>query len=129
MLNHIAIMGNLVAAPEMKATAGGVKVASFRIACERDYAAPGAQRETDFVDCVAWREKAEFLCRHFTRGMPILVSGRLQIRRWEDRDGNKRSSAEIVAENLYFAGGEKKRAPENEPFRELTADEERELPF
>ena len=130
MLNHIEIMGNLVAAPELKTTAAGVKVASFRIACERDYAAPGAQREADFVDCVAWREKAEFVCRHFAKGMPILVSGRLQIRRWEDRDGNKRSTAEIVAENLYFAGGERKRAPEGAGGFEGLADPgEGELPF
>ena len=126
MLNHIDIMGNLVAAPEMKTTAAGVKVASFRIACERDRAAQGAERETDFVDCVAWREKAEFLCRYFTKGMPILVSGRLQIRRWEDRDGNKRSGAEIGAENLYFAGGERKRPPEGN-YVDLPPDGE--LPF
>ena len=131
MLNHIAIMGNLIADPEMKATAAGVRVASFRIACERDYAAQGAQKETDFVDCVAWREKAEFVCRHFTKGMPILVSGRLQIRRWEDRDGNRRSTAEIVAENLYFAGGERKRALEGAGggFDGFTDPGEGELPF
>ena len=113
MLNHIGIMGNLVADPEMRTTASSVKVASFRIACERDYAAPGTQKETDFVDCVAWREKAEFLCRNFSKGMPIVVSGRLQIRKWEDREGIKRSSAEIVAENLYFAGGDRKRSNDN----------------
>ncbi len=107
MLNHIEIMGNLVADPELRTTSGGVKVASFRIACERDYTAPGVQKEADFIDCVAWREKAEFLCGYFSKGKPIVVSGRLQIRKWEDRDGNKRSSAEILAENLYFAGGEK----------------------
>ena len=107
MLNHIEIMGNLVADPEMRTTSAGVKVATFRIACERDYAAPGMQKEADFIDCVAWREKAEFLCAYFSKGKPILVSGRLQIRKWEDRDGSKRSSTEIVAENLYFAGGER----------------------
>ena len=139
MLNHIEIMGNLVADPEMRTTSAGVKVASFRIACERDYAAPGAQKETDFVDCVAWREKAEFLCGYFSKGKPILVSGWLQIRKWEDREGNKRSSAEIIADNLYFAGGEKsrsiegpKQAPLLEPtnvFKDLMDDDEGELPF
>ena len=139
MLNHIEIMGNLVAEPEMRTTAAGVKVASFRIACERDYAAPGAQKETDFVDCVAWREKAEFLCGYFSKGKPIVVSGRLQIRKWEDREGNKRSSAEIVAENLYFAGGDKRRSddgPTRPPspevtqvFRDIIDDDEGELPF
>ena len=138
MLNHIEIMGNLVADPEMRTTSAGVKVASFRIACERDYAAPGAQKETDFVDCVAWREKAEFLCGYFSKGKPILVSGRLQIRKWEDREGNKRSSAEIVAENLYFAGGEKSQPAESAkrpPSPKLAQvfdslmDDEGELPF
>lgn len=118
MLNHIEIMGNLVIDPEIRTTNSGVKVCSFRIACERDYAANGAQKETDFVDCVAWREKAEFVSKFFTKGMQILVSGRLQMRKWEDRDGNKRVSAEIQAENLYFAGGEKRQAP-NTAFPEI----------
>ena len=108
MLNHIEIMGNLVAAPEMRTTSSGVKVSSFRIACERDYSSGNSQKETDFVDCVAWREKAEFVSKYFSKGMPILVSGRLQMRKWEDRDGNRRITAEIQAENLYFAGGEKR---------------------
>lgn len=98
----------MVAEPEMKITGSGIKVCSFRIACERDYSSSGAQKETDFVDVVAWREKAEFVSRFFSKGMPILVSGRLQIRKWEDREGNKRNTAEIKAEDLYFAGGEKK---------------------
>lgn len=121
MLNHIEIMGYLVADPEMRTTAANAKVASFRIACERDYAVPGAKKETDFVDCVAWRERAEFLCRFFSKGMPIVVSGRLQIRKWEDREGNKRSSAEIVAENLFFAGSERKR-PDDSPARPISTD-------
>ncbi len=121
MLNHIEIMGNLVADPEIRTTNSGVKVCSFRIACERDYAAIGAQKEADFVDCVAWREKAEFVSKYFTKGMPILVSGRLQMRKWEDRDGNKRVSAEIQAESLYFAGGEKRQASSTS-FPEIKSD-------
>ena len=113
MLNHIEIIGNIVADPETRTTNSGIPVCTFRIACERDYAAGGAQKETDFVDIVAWREKADFVSRNFTKGMPIAVSGRLQIRKWEDRDGNKRSSAEIVAENVYFAGGDRKRSTES----------------
>lgn len=121
MLNHIEIMGNLVADPEIRTINSRVKVCSFRIACERDYAVQGAEKETDFVDYVAWREKAEFVGKYFTKGMPILVSGRLQMRNWEDRDGNKRVSAEIQAENLYFAGGEKRRIS-NTAFPEIKSD-------
>ena len=108
MLNRIEIMGNLVADPELKTTGGGINVCSFRIACERDFVSSVGQRETDFVDCVAWRERAEFVSKYFSKGMPILVSGRLQMRKWEDRDGNKRTTAEIQADNLYFAGGERR---------------------
>lgn len=139
MLNHIEIMGNLVADPEVKATSNGIKVCSFRIACERDYAAYGAQKETDFIDIVAWREKAEFVGKYFSKGMPILVSGRLQIRKWEDRDGNKRSTAEVQADNLYFAGGERKQekqtaAPawkkkEAGTYDEMWNEDEGDLPF
>ncbi len=139
MLNHIEIMGNMVADPELKTTGSGIKVCSFRIACERDYAAAGAQKETDFVDIVAWREKAEFVSKYFSKGMPILVTGRLQTRKWEDRDGSKRSAVEIQADNLYFAGGERKRQPERETapinkgsvggFDEIWNPDEVELPF
>lgn len=109
MLNRIEIMGNLVADPELKTTSSGINVCSFRIACERDYVSSVGQREADFVDCVAWREKAEFISKYFSKGMPILVSGRLQMCKWEDRDGNKRTAAEIQAESLYFAGGENRK--------------------
>lgn len=112
MLNHIDIMGDLVADPELKSTSSGISVCSFRIACERDFSAAGSRKESDFIDCVAWREKAEFVCKHFTKGMPIMVSGRLQMRKWEDRDGNKRISAEVQAESVYFAGGERRHQQE-----------------
>lgn len=125
MLNHIEIMGNLVADPEIRTTSTGTKVCSFRIACERDYAATGAQKETDFIDCVAWRESAEFVCRNFSKGMPILIAGRLQMRKWEDREGNKRVSAEIQTENVYFAGGERRSvlAP-TDPVNKLSFNDE-----
>lgn len=141
MLNHIEIMGKLVADPEVRATSSGIKVCSFCIACERDYAAYGAQKETDFIDIVAWREKAEFLGKYFSKGMPILVSGRLQIRKWEDRDGNKRGTAEVQAESLYFAGGETRKkqstpasidsVPNEDEYEKLgwNNDDEGTLPF
>lgn len=125
MLNRIEIMGNLVADPELKTTSSGINVCSFRIACERDYVSSVGQREADFVDCVTWREKAEFISKYFSKGMPILVSGRLQMRKWEDRDGNKRTTAEIQAESLYFAGGENRKKQSTPNFTDsLPAEDE-----
>jgi single-strand DNA-binding protein len=109
MLNHINIMGRLTANPELKALNSGIKVASFRIACDRDYSSNG-EKASDFIDCVAWRSTAEFLCRNFTKGMPILVSGRLQSRDYTDREGNKRKAVEINVADLYFCGGDRKTA-------------------
>lgn len=131
MLNIINIMGRLVAEPELRATGSGTKVASFRIACDRDYTDNDGNRGTDFVDCVAWRGTAEFLTRNFHKGMPILVSGRLQIRDYTDKEGNRRRAAEVIAENLYFAGGERRAtaAPAAAPeFAELD-DDFSDLPF
>ena len=125
MLNRIEIMGNLVADPELKTTSSGINVCSFRIACERDYVSSVGQREADFVDCVTWREKAEFISKYFSKGMPILVSGRLQMCKWEDRDGNKRTAAEIQAESLYFAGGENRKKQSTPNFTDsLPAEDE-----
>ena len=107
MLNHITIMGRLTRDPELRRTNTGKAVAKFTLAVGRDYAEKGAERETDFIDCVAWRGTAEFVDKYFGRGQMAVVSGRLQIRDWEDKDGNKRRSAEIVADNVYF--GEQKR--------------------
>ena len=106
MLNHITIMGRLVAIPELRVTASGTKVSSFRIACDRDISS-GDEKVTDFIDCVAWRATAEFICRNFTKGMPILVDGRLQIREYTNRDGVKVRVAEIVTNNAYFCGGDR----------------------
>ena len=108
MLNHIVIMGRLARDPELRRTGSGVAVTSFRLAVDRDFAPKdGGERETDWIDCVAWRQTGEFVSKYFTKGRMAVVSGRLQIRNWTDKDGNKRSSAEVVAENVYF--GDSKR--------------------
>ena len=107
MLNHIVLMGRLTRDPELRRTGSGIAVASFTLAVDRDYAAQGAERETDFVDIVAWRSTAEFVSKYFTKGRMAVVSGRLQIRNWQDKDGNKRRSAEVVANDVYF--GDSKR--------------------
>lgn len=107
MLNRIIIMGRLTSSPKSRRTGSGIAVTEFTLAVDRDYAEKGAERETDFIDCVAWRGTAEFVDKYFGRGQMAVVSGRLQIRDWEDKDGNRRRSAEIVADNVYF--GEQKR--------------------
>ena len=111
MLNHITIMGRLVRDPELRRTGSGIAVTSFTVAVDRDFGGrDGGERETDFIDCVAWRQTGEFVSKYFTKGSMIVVSGRLQIRGWTDKDGNKRRSAEVVADNVYF--GESKRSAE-----------------
>ena len=103
MLNHIVIMGRLTSDPELRRTGSGIAVASFSVAVDRDIAnKESGERETDFIDCVAWRGTGEFVSKYFQKGSMIVVSGRLQIRSWTDKDGNKRRSAEIVADNVYF---------------------------
>lgn len=113
MLNHITIMGRLTKDPELRRTGSGVAVASFTVAVDRDFAKDGAEKETDFIDCVAWRQAGEFVFKYFGKGRMIVVSGRLQIRSWTDNDGNKRRTAEIVADNCYF-GDSKKEASHSE---------------
>ena len=111
MLNHIVIMGRLTRDPELRRTASGVAVASFSVAVDRDFGnRESGEKETDFIDCVAWRQTGEFVSKYFTKGSMIVVSGRLQIRSWNDKDGNKRRTAEVVADNVYF--GESKRGSE-----------------
>ena len=100
-LNHITIMGRLVADPELRRTGSGIAVTGFTIACDRDFGNNG-EKGTDFVEIVCWRNTAEFVSKYFTKGRMAVVSGRLQIRAWTDKDGNKRKTAEIVAENVYF---------------------------
>ena len=108
MLNHITIMGRLTRDPELRRTGSGVAVASFTLAVDRDFGKnENGERETDFIDCVAWRQTGEFVSKYFTKGRMAVVSGRLQIRSWNDKDGNKRRTAEVVADNVYF--GDSKR--------------------
>lgn len=112
MLNHIVIMGRLTRDPELRRTGSGIAVASFSVAVDRDFGGrDGGERETDFIDCVAWRQTGEFVSKYFTKGSMIVVSGRLQIRSWIDKDGNKRRTAEVVADNVYF--GDSKRSSES----------------
>ena len=112
MLNHITIMGRLVRDPELRRTGSGVVVASFRVAVDRDYMSKdGGERKADFIDCVAWRQTGEFISKYFTKGRMIVVDGRLEMRDWTDKDGNKRTSAEINVANAYF--GDSKREGDN----------------
>ena len=111
MLNHITIMGRLTRDPELRRTGSGIAVASFTVAVDRDFGGrDGGEKETDFIDCVAWRQTGEFVSKYFTKGSMIVVSGRLQIRNWNDKEGNKRRTAEVVADNVYF--GESRRSNE-----------------
>ena len=108
MLNHIVIMGRLTRDPELRRTGSGIAVASFSVAVDRDFGKnENGEKETDFIDCVAWCQTGEFVSKYFTKGRMIVVSGRLQIRSWTDKDGNKRRTAEVVADNCYF--GDSKR--------------------
>lgn len=112
MLNHIVLMGRLVKDPDLRRTQSGIAVASFRLAVDRDYAnQQTGQREADFIDIVAWRGTGEFVSKYFSKGRMAAVAGRLQMRNWQDRNGNKRVSAEIVADNVYF--GDSKRDSDN----------------
>lgn len=107
MLNHIVLMGRLTRDPEIRQTQSGVDVTSFALAVDRDFADETGKRPADFIDCVAWRNTAIFVHKYFSKGSMAVVSGRLQIRTWEDRDGNKRRTAEVVADNVYFGGAKK----------------------
>lgn len=113
MLNHIVLMGRLTTDPELKQTPNGVSVTSFSIAVDRNYQAKGAaERETDFISCVAWRQTAEFISKYFGKGRMIALEGSLQSRQYEDRDGNKRTLFQVLVEHAYFADSKKDAAPE-----------------
>lgn len=130
MLNKIIIMGRLTRNPELRRTQSGTAVASFTLACERDFSDKSTgQRACDFIDCVAWKGTAEFISSHFTKGRMAVVSGRLQIRDWTDRDGNKRKTAEIVAESVYFADSKRDADDRKTAYKpqEATGDEFTEL--
>jgi single-strand DNA-binding protein len=108
MLNHIVLMGRLTRDPELRRTQSGVAVASFTLAVDRDFQSrDSGEKQTDFIDIVAWRNTAEFVSKYFTKGRMAVVSGRLQIRDWTDREGGKRRSAEVVADNVYFGDSKK----------------------
>ena len=129
MLNHIVLQGRLTRDPELRRTSSGLSVTSFTLAVDRDFAdRETGKRETDFIDIVAWRSTAEFAAKYFAKGNLAVVSGRLQIRTWTDKEGNKRKAAEIVADNVYF-GTDKKE--ENKPSVADFAviDDDDELPF
>lgn len=108
MLNHITIMGRLTRYPELRRTGSGIAVTSFTLAVDRDFAPKdGGEKETDFIDCVAWKNTAEFVSKYFAKGRMAVVSGRLQIRVWTDNESNKRRSAEVVADSVYFGDSKK----------------------
>lgn len=131
-LNHIDIMGRLTKAPELRYTAQGTPVTSFTLAVDRDYQSGGNERQTDFIDCVAWRQTAEFVSKYFSKGSMAIVIGRLQIRDWEDKNGGKRRSAEVMADSVYF-GDSKKRGDgvnvEPPKLEKMEEDDDGDLPF
>ena len=135
MLNKIFIMGRLTRDPELRRTQSGTPVTSFSLAVDRDFKSQSGEKETDFVDIVAWRSTADFVSKFFTKGRMAVVEGRLQLRDWKDKDGNNRRSAEVVAEHVYF--GDSKRSesdtasapPVSGDFREIPEEEKGELPF
>lgn len=104
MLNVVAIMGRLIADPEVRTTQSGTSVCSFRIACDRNFARQGEQRQADFIDIVAWRQQADFVSKYFRKGNMIAIEGSLQSRQYQDKNGNKRTVLEVVANNINFAG-------------------------
>ena len=111
MLNRIVLMGRLTRDPELRRTQSGTAVTSFTIACDRDFKAQSGEKETDFIDIVAWRGTAEFVSKYFAKGRMAIVEGRLQIRDWTDNNGGKRRSAEVVADNIYFGDSKRDSAP------------------
>lgn len=135
MLNKIILMGRLTRDPELRKTGNGTAVASFSLAVDRDFKGQNGEKETDFIDIVAWRGTAELVCKYFTKGRMMVVEGRLQIRDWTDKDGGKRRSAEVIADNVYFADSKKTvsdsdtAAPAGGDFEEVPEEEKGELPF
>ena len=141
MLNKIIIMGRLTRDPELRRTGSGTAVTSFSLACDRDFKSQSGDKETDFIDVVAWKNTAEFVSKYFTKGRMAVVEGRLQIRDWTDKAGNKRTTAEVVAENVYFADSKRSESNDNqkENFNALSgrlsddfvpiSEEDGEIPF
>ena len=132
MLNKVILMGRLTRDPELRRPGSGTAVTNFSLAVDRDFKSQSGEKEADFIDIVAWRNTAEFVSKYFTKGRMAVVEGRLQIRDWIDRDGGKRRSAEVVADNVYFGDSKKETTEEPEykqpDFAEI-AEEDGELPF
>lgn len=131
MLNHIVIMGRLTRDPELRYTQSQTPVASFTLAVDRDFSGKDSgEKQTDFIDCVAWRSTGEFVNKYFSKGKLAVIDGRLQLRDWTDRDGGKRRSAEVIAEHVYFADSKKDTAAAapTPQFTEIENEEE-DLPF
>lgn len=130
MLNSVIIMGRLTRDPEMRHTQNGTAVASLTLACDRDFKPKNGENETDFIDVVVWGKTAEFAANYFTKGRMAIVEGRLQVRGWQDKDGNKRKSTEVVADRMYFGDskqeGKKQTAPSDD-FEEIEDDGD--IPF
>ena len=127
MLNRIIVMGRMTRDPELRRTNSGTAVASFTVAVDRDFKSQSGEKETDFIDVVAWRNTAEFVSKYFSKGRMAVVEGRLQIRDWTDKDGNKRRSAEIVADSVYFGdskrdGGDTVQSEQQGDFSEIEDD-------
>ena len=141
MLNKIVIMGRLTRDPELRRTGSGTAVTSFSLACDRDFKSQSGEKETDFIEVVAWKNTAEFVSKYFSKGRMAVVEGRLQIRDWTDKDGNKRTTAEVVADNVYFADSKRSESNDNqkENFNALSgrmsddfvpiSEEDGEIPF
>ena len=141
MLNKIILMGRLCTNPELRRTGSGTAVTSFSLACDRDFKSQSGEKETDFIEVVAWKNTAEFVSKYFSKGRMAVVEGRLQIRDWTDKAGNKRITAEIVADNVYFADSKRSESNDNqkENFNALSgrlsddfvpiSEEDGELPF
>ena len=134
-------MGRLTRDPELRRTGSGTAVTSFSLACDRDFKSQSGEKETDFIDVVAWKNTAEFVSKYFSKGRMAVVDGRLQIRDWTDKAGNKRTTAEVVAENVYFADSKRSESNDNqkENFNALSgrvsddfvpiSEEDGEIPF
>lgn len=113
MLNKIIIMGRLTRDPEMRRTQGGTAVTSFTMAVDRDFKSQSGEKETDFIDVVVWGKTAEFAANYFTKGRMAIAEGRLQVRNWQDKDGNKRKTTEVVADRMYFGDSKQETKPES----------------
>ena len=114
MLNKVVIMGRFTKDPELRRTGNGTAVTSFSLACDRDFKSQSGDKETDFIEVVAWKNTAEFVSKYFSKGRMAVVEGRLQIRDWTDKAGNKRTTAEVVADNVYFADSKRSESNDNQ---------------